>query len=77
MNYSIEIEIPDMTCKSCAEWIRTAFTYLNGIISAEVLEDEKKAKVILDPYAITYHKVVKIVEALGFNPRLKSVDFAN
>lgn len=62
----IEMDVEGMGCEGCAETIQKGLNSMDGVSSAKVSFEEKKAEVIFNPIATSIDEMKLVVSGLGY-----------
>ena len=63
---SITLSVEKMTCISCPYIVKKSLTRTDGVTSAEVVFDEKKAVVVFDEDKTTVEQLIAATTNVGF-----------
>lgn len=65
------IAVEGMTCQSCVKSITDKVGEKTGVVSVHVSLEEKEAKVVYNPGAVTDNAICDVIFDMGFNTQLK------
>jgi len=66
---SVSLEVEGMHCGSCAERLEDVLGRLDGVISADVTFDQRRAVVRYDARRVDVPGIIRAVEDAGFSAR--------
>jgi copper chaperone CopZ len=64
----VQLQIPDMKCEGCAERVTRVLERREGVRSADVSLDEKRATVMLASADVETGDLLAAVEQAGYSP---------
>ncbi len=66
---SVVLDVEGMHCGSCAERLEDVLGRLDGVISAEVTFDQRRATIRYDARRVDVPRIIRAVEDAGFTAR--------
>jgi len=71
---SVTLAVEGMHCGSCAERIEDVLGRLDGVVSADVTFDQRRAVVRYDSRRVDVARIIRAIEDAGFSARLEGPD---
>jgi len=68
----VTLRIDGMTCGSCSAAVKVKLERLDGVRQARVSFDERLARVVYDPAAVTPGQMIAAIEDLGYRARVEA-----